>query len=163
MWFLRRHLKTSLRDLRSEDAAECARLHALGFAFPWSPQEFEQLILSSSVIADGAFDGDDGELTGFVLSRMAADESEILTIITDPVLRRRGVAAGLLDRHIERHARHRIRSLFLEVAEDNEPAIALYTRRGFEQVGRRKGYYRAAPGANDRAPIDAIVMRKQLI
>ena len=50
-----------------------------------------------------------------------------------------------------------------EVAEDNEPAIALYTRRGFEQVGRRKGYYRAAPGANDRAPIDAIVMRKQLI
>ncbi|MDF2116925.1 ribosomal protein S18-alanine N-acetyltransferase [Roseiarcaceae bacterium H3SJ34-1] len=157
--FLRRRLKSSLRDLRSDDAAECARLHALAFAFPWNPEEFEQLILSSSVIADGAFDGDDGQLTGFVLSRMAADESEILTIIVDPALRRRGIAAGLLDRHIDRQARHRIRSLFLEVAEDNEPAITLYRRRGFEQVGRRKAYYRMTLGA----PVDALVMRKQLI
>jgi len=158
-WFLRRRLKSALRDLSGEDAAECARLHAMAFAYPWNQQEFERLILSSSVIADGAFDGDDGQLTGFVLSRMAADESEILTLIVDPALRRHGIAAGLLDRHIDRQVRYRIRSLFLEVAEDNEPAIALYRRRGFEQVGRRKGYYRMP----DSAPVDAIVMRKQLI
>lgn len=158
-WFLPRRLKSALRDLRAEDAAECARLHALAFALPWNQLEFERLVLSSSVIGDGSFDGDDGRLTGFVLSRMAADESEILTIIVDPALRRRGIAAGLLDRHVDRQARYRIRSLFLEVAEDNEPAITLYRRRGFQQVGRRKGYYHVAHGA----PVDAIVMKKQLI
>ena len=49
-------------------------------------------------------------------------------------------------------------SLFLEVAADNDAAIALYKKQGFETVGRRAGYY----ARSDHPAVDAIVLRKRL-
>lgn len=48
--------------------------------------------------------------------------------------------------------------MFLEVAEGNLPAIALYKRHGFAQIGCRKGYY-TSPGAR---PADALVLRVEI-
>ena len=91
---------------------------------------------------------------GFVLFRVAADEAEILTLAVHPARRRRGVGRSLLCAARASAAASGARSMFLEVAEGNEPAARLYGSAGFTDVGRRPRYY---PGGRD-----ARVLRAEL-
>ncbi|MFT4095516.1 MAG: GNAT family N-acetyltransferase [Rhodoblastus sp.] len=109
------------------------------------------MLVDPSVVAEGMVDG--GTVHGFVLSRHAADEAEILTIVVEPTARKSGIATKLLGCHIARLARMGIASLFLEVDEANEPALALYRRLGFAPVGRRQAYYAKADGSKANALI----------
>jgi ribosomal-protein-alanine N-acetyltransferase len=132
--------------LDSREAGACASLHADAFAHGWSEPEFESLLASRACVCDGAFEGEGGPLAGFLLSRRAADEAEILTIAVAPRHRRRGVGAALLGAQSRRLAELGARRLFLEVAEDNAAALGLYRGLGFREEGRRKGYYKRADG-----------------
>jgi len=91
---------------------------------------------------------------GFVLARVAADEAEILTLAVAPAARRRGLARALLRRAANEAAAAGATSLFLEVADDNAAARALYAAEGFTEVGRRRRYY---PGGGD-----ALVLRRAI-
>jgi ribosomal-protein-alanine N-acetyltransferase len=95
-------------------------------------------------------------LAGFILSRMVVDEAEILSVAVAPRSRSRGLARRLLDLHLRRLAGLGTRSVFLEVEEGNEPALRLYRRAGFRQVGRREGYYQESRGAA------ALILRRDL-
>jgi [ribosomal protein S18]-alanine N-acetyltransferase len=147
-----------IRPLRPDKAADCARLHAAEFAHPWSAQEIAALIARSITFAAAALDPASGELRGFVLSRLAADETEILTIAVEPALRGRGVGRALLSESLRQAANAGAKSMFLEVDENNAPALALYARLGFVKVGERVGYYRRKGGLR----ATAVVMRKPL-
>jgi [ribosomal protein S18]-alanine N-acetyltransferase len=147
-----------IRPLRTEKAQDCARLHASGFAHPWSAHEVAALIASPSTLAAAALDPTNGRLRGFVLSRLAADEAEILTIAVDVSVRGKGVGRALLDETLRQAANAGARAMFLDVDEDNGPALALYQSRGFVKVGERSGYYRR----KDSAPATATIMRKAL-
>lgn len=92
---------------------------------------------------------------GMVLARTVMDEAEILTLAVRPCSRRLGIGRDLLTAAMRQAATHGAQAMFLEVAEENTPARALYVATGFTQVGRRKRYY--ANGA------DALVMRVSLI
>ncbi len=140
------------RALNAGDAARCAVLHKLSFAAPWSAAEFERLLASQSVLADGISVGD-AALAGFILSRRAADEAEILTVAVDPVRRGRNLASQLLAFHAARLTRAGVARLFLEVEDGNAPARALYRRFGFREVGRRNNYYAGKDGARAHALI----------
>jgi ribosomal-protein-alanine N-acetyltransferase len=72
---------------------------------------------------------------------VAADEAEILTLAVVPASRRTGLATALLHTANARAKNDGAAAMLLEVAESNEAARALYTRLGFTQVGRRRGYY----------------------
>jgi len=137
--------------LSTRDAARCAGLHRTGFAKGWSTAEFERLLSSPSVVADGA--GVDGVIAGFVLSRRAADEAEILTVAVDPAVRKRGLAGALFGFHLSRLVQSGVSSVFLEVDEANAPALALYRRYGFKRVGERRGYYALADGRRATAVV----------
>jgi ribosomal-protein-alanine N-acetyltransferase len=139
------------------DAAAFAILHAASFNRGWSEQEFEQLLTDRNVIADRASTG--RKSIGFILSRIAAEEAEILSVAVARPWRGRGVARDLLDRHLRRLAGVRVQSVFLEVDEANIPARRLYERAGFSEVGRRKGYYPQASGAAS----SALVLRRDLV
>jgi ribosomal protein S18 acetylase RimI-like enzyme len=92
-----------------------------------------------------------GRPAGFCSWRQSApDEAEILNIAVDPAFRRRGVASALLTRVCE----HAQGTIFLEVAEPNSPAIALYRKHGWEDAGLRAGYY-------DHGIVNAVVMKKR--
>jgi len=147
-----------IRPLRIDKAEDCARLHGASFAHPWSAEEVAALIASASTVAAAALDPASGQLRGFVLARLAADEAEILTIAVDPTLRGKGVGRALLAESLRQAARAGARTIFLEVAQDNAAALALYKRLGFVKVGDRTGYYRRKDG--QRAT--AIVMLKAL-
>ena len=125
-----------IRPLRPDRAQACARLHAEGFAHPWSAEEIAALIASSSTLGAAALDPANGRLRGFVLSRLAADEAEILTIAVDAAHQGRGVGRALLSENLRQAANAGAKAMFLEVAKDNAPALALYERFGFVQ-GRR--------------------------
>lgn len=149
-------IRASWRPLSASVAARCASLHAAAFAHPWPAAEFARLLTDSSVVADGI--GDTTTLQGFILSRRAADEAEILTITVDASARRAGLATALLGRHVSRLVGVGVSSLFLEVDEANSPALALYGRFGFQEVGRRAAYYAKADGSR----ANALVMKLNL-
>ena len=87
---------------------------------------------------------------GFCSWRQSApDEAEVLNLAVDPPWRRRGVGSALLGAVIERAQG----TIFLEVAEPNSPAIALYRKQGWVDVGLRSGYY-------NHGTVNAVVMKK---
>ena len=100
----------------------------------------------------------DGRLRGFILSRLAADEAEILTIAVEAASQGKGVGRALLSENLRQASNAGARTIFLEVDKDNAPALALYGRLGFVKVGERAGYYRRSDGMG--AP--ALIMRKAL-
>ena len=95
---------------------------------------------------------------GFVMGQIAADDAEILTIGVASEWQRHGLAKRLVtgvERAVQRAGAKR---LFLEVAEDNGAARALYVGAGFKETSRRKGYY----ARHDGRTVDAVVMSKAL-
>ena len=148
-----------IQPIGAERSAECAAIHAASFAHPWQESDFEQLFVAPGIFADGAIEAKDEYLAGFVLSRIAADEAEILTLAVAPEWRRRGVASSLLAPHLSGLAANRVAYLFLEVEAENVAARALYANFGFEEVGERKAYYRTADGRLT----EALVMRRDLL
>ncbi len=154
----RRPRPSTIRPLRADAAEACAAIHSTGFAHPWSAGEFATLLASATTLASAALDPASGRLRGFALSRLAADEAEILTVAVDPALRGLGVGRDLMREHLARAALSGARAIFLEVDPDNAAAVTLYRRLGFRDVGRREGYYRRSQGQTAAA----IVMRKDL-
>jgi len=138
------------------DAAAIADLHAACFHRGWSEEEVLNLLSDATVLAHCVYCG--RKPAGFVLSREAADEAEILSIAVDERQRGRGLGRGLLDLHLRRLAGHRVRSVFLEVDEGNVAALRLYRTAGFRQVGRRPNYYPTSDGK----PATALVLRRDL-
>lgn len=100
----------------------------------------------------------DGEPVGFTLCRRVGPEAELLLIGVPPAARGKGYGRELLSA-ARRDAQIRgADALFLEVREDNNPALGLYRRRGFVAIGRRRDYYR---GPGD-VKFDAITLRCDL-
>jgi ribosomal-protein-alanine N-acetyltransferase len=154
-WFRRLRAEPVLSDASRRDAAAFAPLHGASFARGWSEEEFDRLLSDRSVVAHRALRA--GSLAGFILSRLAAGEAEILSVAVDSAQRGRGLAQKLLTLHMRRLAGLGCRTIFLEVDEDNQPARRLYRRAGFGEVGRREAYYGKGPGA--RA---ALVLRRDI-
>jgi ribosomal-protein-alanine N-acetyltransferase len=121
-------------------AALAARAYA--HATPWTATDFgDALGQPTTLLIDAP--------NGFLLARVIADEAEILALATDPAAQRQGIATALLARFVVEAAARGARHAFLEVADDNAPARALYSRTGFAETGRRRGYYPRATGAAD--------------
>ncbi len=139
-------------EARQRDAAAIATVHAASFQRGWGEDEIHRLMLDRAVVAHRATIG--RTLNGFILSRLAADEAEILSVAIAPAWRGRGLARPLLDLHLRRLAGLGARTVFLEVGERNVPAGRLYGRAGFHEVSRRRGYYEG--GAT------ALVLRRDL-
>jgi ribosomal-protein-alanine N-acetyltransferase len=145
-----------IADARLRDAEAIATLHAASFHRGWGEEEVAALLVERSVMAHRAVLS--GKLVGFIMSRRAADEAEILSVAVTSACRGRGLARELLQLHLRRLAGEGVRAVFLEVDETNTPAIRLYRRAGFREVGRRPNYY-AVPGAKMAA---ALVLRRDL-
>jgi [ribosomal protein S18]-alanine N-acetyltransferase len=141
---------------RPRDALTLSQLHAASFHRGWSENEFEQLLAERNTLTHRLRAG--SETIGFIISRLAADEAEILSVAIDSPWRGRGLSGQLLQTHLGHLAGHGIRTVFLEVEENNLPAVKLYKRYGFQVVGRREQYYREPSGQL----LSALVMQRDL-
>jgi ribosomal-protein-alanine N-acetyltransferase len=126
-------------EAKAHDAAAIARVHAASFTRGWDEDEICRLLLDRAVV--GHCVKIRRAIAGFVLSRTAAGEAEILSLAIAPTHRGRGLSRPLMEFHLRSLAGLGVRTVFLEVDEHNEPACRLYRGAGFRQVGRRNGYY----------------------
>lgn len=146
----------ALADATPADAPGIARLHAQSFRQGWSEDEIERLIADRSVLTQRARTR--RRLAGFIMSRHAAGEAEILSVAVARGQQGRGIAQRLLISHLGRLMALGAHAVFLEVDEDNVPALRLYRRAGFREVGRRPGYY----ADRDGRPANALILRRDL-
>lgn len=140
----------------ADDARAIAALHAASFHRGWSEDEIERLLLDRSILTHRATIR--RKLTAFIMSRIVAGEAEILSVAVTSAQRGRGLARSLLRLHLGRLAGQGVKTVFLEVGENNEPALKLYRRLGFYEVGRRPGYYTDDPAG----PSNALTLRRDL-
>lgn len=157
MDWLRKLLKPESAPARTgrldmQHARDVAALHHQGgFARGWDPGECAALIADPAIVTEGVFPGNATSPAGFVLSRRAADEAEILSIVVSQRHRRDGLGRTLLHAHLGQLAATGIQHVFLEVEEGNLAAEQLYRHCGFREVGRRKAYYPKPDGSRSAA------------
>ena len=99
-----------------------------------------------------AIEGD--TVAGYIGSQTVMDETDMMNVAVHPDFRRQGIAEALITGLVEHLKTIGSRCLTLEVRASNAPAIALYEKLGFSEIGRRKNYYR-----NPRE--DALILRKE--
>jgi len=136
--------------MRAADVDEVTAAEQRSYEFPWTRGNF----VDSLQAGHGMWVcREDGALIGHLVMMMAVDEAHLLNITVVPERQRLGLGGDLL-RHALAVARgHGATRMLLEVRPSNAPALALYRRCRFGEIGRRKGYY---PGHAGRE--DAIVM-----
>ena len=143
-----------IRLMCSEDVSAIAELEKNCFSDPWSENSIASELnnpLSCWLVAV-----EDGSLAGYVGSQTVLDGSDMMNIAVAPAHRRKGIAEALVLALCE-HLRDRSSvCLLLEVRASNAPAISLYEKLNFVQIGRRKNYYR-----NPKE--DALILRKELM
>jgi len=144
--------RPSFTEARPADAIAIAAVHGASFQRGWGEDEIHRLLIERNVVGHRATSG--RNLIGFILSRIAMGEAEILSVAVAPAWRGRALARPLLDLHLRRLAGLGARSVFLEVDEQNRPACRLYRRAGFYEVGRRAAYYQGGE--------TALVLRRDL-
>ena len=141
-----------IRLVRATDLPDVSRIERASFADPWGPGDFRSVMESPQTIFLVAVDEISEGIVGYAVALTVLDESEILNIAVDPPMRGRGLGGRLLDAAIAGVVGRGAVAAFLEVRESNSAARELYRSRGFEELSRRRGYY--------RTPVeDALVLR----
>lgn len=137
--------------MREDHVSAIAELEALCFSDPWSEKSIAYELnnpLSLWLVAEV-----DGRVAGYIGSQTVPPESDVMNVAVHPDFRRQGIAETLVSCLWGQLVQAGNTSLTLEVRASNAPAIALYEKLGFVQVGRRPNYYR-----NPRE--DALILRK---
>lgn len=141
--------------MQEEDLDAVARAEAESTHHPWSRSLFAEALqptYSSWVLRLG------DERIGHAILLSVLDESHLLIITIRPRWQGQGYGARLLEHAAARAREAGAGQMFLEVRQSNRVAQTMYSRHGFTEIGRRKGYYPDADGRRE----DAVVMRREL-
>lgn len=129
-----------VRSARPDDLPAILRLEQICFDDPWPPpllvEELERDARRRPLVVV-----DRGEVAGFLMAWIVADEYHVVNLAVDPARRRRGLAARLLAAGLDEAVAGGCRLATLEVRVSNAGAIAFYEGAGFAAVGRRRAYY----------------------
>ena len=142
----------TLMEMKAEHVPQVAQLEKICFADPWSELSISLELTNVWSYWVVALDGD--TVVGYVGSQSSIDEADIMNVAVHPDYRRQGIAENLINTLIAELKKRGCHALLLEVRASNTPAITLYEKLGFAQVGCRKNYYR-----NPKE--DALILRKE--
>ena len=141
-----------IRTMEPQDVPQIAELEKVCFSDPWSENsiisELDNPLSCWLVAVSGE------QVVGYVGSQTVLDGSDMMNIAVSPDFRRKGIAESLIEALISFLRERGSRCLILEVRASNVPAIALYEKLGFLEIGRRRNYYR-----NPKE--DALILRKE--
>ena len=129
-----------------------AALEKCCFSDPWSEKSVAGELCNDLSLWLVAVE--EGAVAGYVGSQTVLGETDMMNVAVSPDYRRRGIAEGLITALVDALREMGSHCLTLEVRASNAPAIGLYEKLGFSQVGRRPNYYR-----NPRE--DALILRKE--
>ena len=148
-----------LRGMTRGDLPDVLALeHKLFPDDPWSPQMFaDELDQPPGARMYLVASREKHPLAGYagMMFVPGGTQADVLTIAVQPGCWGYGIGSLLLGTLIDEARRRGCEEVFLEVRADNDRAHGLYLRRGFTEIGVRRGYYQPSG-------TDAIVMRKDL-
>lgn len=130
----------TIQETSGSDLEEILAIEKKSFADPWSRRLFEETLAYPHSV-NFVLRGPDKAVLGYINFYIIAEEAHMLNLAVHPDWRKKGLATRLLAYSLE-HLRHRnAPDVFLEVREGNRDAIQLYSRFGFQAIGKRKKYY----------------------
>ena len=138
--------------MKAVHVPQVAALEKLCFADPWSENSVASELNNDLALWLVAMNDD--TVVGYIGSQTVAGETDVMNIAVHPDWRRRGIAQSLIECLVVELKNRGSEARMLEVRASNAPAIALYEKLGFRQVGRRPNYYR-----NPKE--DALILRKE--
>lgn len=143
-----------VQAIDTADLDEVAELEARCHAFPWTRGNFADALVAGY----GAWlVRNKGQLAAYALMMKGVDEAHLLNITVAPDLQRQGRGSVLMDFLFERARDWMARRVLLEVRPGNAPALALYRRHGFAEIGRRRGYYHGPEGSEDAIVMECVL------
>ncbi len=142
----------TIEPMTAAHVAAIAGLETLCFSDPWSENSIASELDNTLALWLVAMDED--TLCGYVGSQSVLGETDMMNIAVAPAYRRHGIAQMLIDSLVAQLKAQGNHSLTLEVRASNTPAVSLYEKQGFSQIGIRKNYYR-----NPRE--DALILKKE--
>ena len=131
----------SVREAAEEDITGIMVLEAEGIDHPWVREEIKDLIDSDKKTALVAREISAEDPVGYVGVTITLDEAEIGNICVSGKYRRTGVGRLLMTELLSRLRAAGVKQVFLEVRDNNVPAIALYEKIGFKKISERRDYY----------------------
>ena len=141
-----------LETMHAAHVAQIAQLEKICFSDPWSERSIASELDNNLAFWLVAVEGE--TVAGYFGSQTVMEETDMMNVAVHPDFRRQGIAEALVNGLVEHLKAMGSRCLTLEVRASNAPAIALYEKLGFTEIGRRKNYYR-----NPRE--DALILRKE--
>lgn len=135
-----------LRPMEENDLADVLRIEGQVYNFPWTHQIFSDCMrvgYSCWVYIK------DSELVGYAILSVAVGEAHLLNICVDSNHQGEGLGEQFMGELFQISRELGAENLFLEVRPSNQPAVALYRKLGFSQIGQRKNYYPALDGRED--------------
>lgn len=141
-----------LTNMQEQHVVQVAELEKLCFIDPWDENSVASELTNPLSLWLVALEGE--RVLGYIGSQTVLDESDMMNVAVHPDYRGQGIAAKLIEALVEKLRLRGSRCLSLEVRASNETAVRVYQRLDFQQVGRRKNYYR-------RPKEDALILRKE--
>ena len=141
-----------ITEMNAVHVPQVAELEKICFADPWSEKSVASELENQWALWLVATEEE--RVAGYIGSQTSIDETDVMNVAVHPDYRRRGIAEELIHRLVEELKNRGSHALMLEVRASNVPAITLYQKLGFVQVGCRKNYYR-----NPKE--DALILRKE--
>lgn len=144
-----------LRDMTEDDLESVLRIEREVHAYPWTQGNFSDALRSKYICK--VYESETDGMLGYAVLMPAVDEAELLDIAIDAKHQRRGVGGKMLEELAVLARRANMLRMVLEVRASNQPAIGLYRKSGFTDIGLRRDYYQSANGRED-----AILMGRNL-
>ena len=121
------------------DVDAIVAIEVASMSSPWNKDNYLEAINSDHAFIMVAADGDN--IAGFAVFYLTPPECELPDIVVAESYRKRGVGKSLMKEAIRQLKAHKVDTIFLEVRVSNTAAQALYSRIGFEEIGKRKYFY----------------------
>lgn len=131
--------KIIVRAMKPEDLEKVCQIERENFSLPWSEKSFQDSMERDDTVFLTAFVND--KIAGYLGCYCIAGVGEITNVAVDSSMRRKGIAARLMETLFEEGKKLQTEEFFLEVRESNTGAVAFYTQMGFVTEGIRKNFY----------------------
>jgi len=144
-----------IKNLTVDDVPEMMQMERQAYAFPWTENVLKDC-LQGAYLCRGLML--EGILCAYAILSVAVGECHILNVCVSPSMQGKGIASDFLRKLLNEAVEWDAEIAFLEVRNSNVAALALYSKLGFSEIGRRKGYYR-----NGDSREDALVLSLPLV
>ena len=138
-----------IRRMTLQDIPAVVEIENQCFSLPWSEKSFEESLTREDTIFLVC---EDSCVTGYMGLYLSFDEASVTNVAVSPLFRKKGYGEALVEKAKELAKEAGAECIFLEVRQSNVPALYLYKKLGFENVGIRKKFY-------EHPVEDAIIMK----